>query len=561
MLHNELHWDDNTTFWSPNPGALYPAVHDLAERALAAAKAVRPFRQNAQQGWRCSLTGETEWLTTDPAQLQRSYRTQTDTLWTRIADKKKAWAKQGEHLGALPALKRLWPTLFAEEVGRVLGDSDSAAGAQRFVVSTHTMALARQLDQWLERGGLGAEGLAAALDRHAVESVALPRLLMLRHARNPALADAKRLPALLDAADDQESEAQAQSLERLVRRTLGGNGKDKGDDCARLETYYGMLLMDGDHMGAWLAGGDDYAISYRDSWHPDVHAGFDKHAQTQPLLRDYAAQKRAVSPNRHLAISAALNDFSLVVARHVIETEHLGRLIYAGGDDVLAMLPVADLLPAMKRLRVAYSGHDPAHADGDRSGLALKNGFAMLGDKPGKPLRLMRMMGERATASCGAVVAHHQAPLTAVMRELRLAEKRAKGEGGRDAFSLAIVKRSGGALYVTAKWGEPVALLTALRNFLADDGVSRRAVYNSLEWLKDLPRDQPAMLASLLAYQLDRQADKTARGAHDVPGLARRLSALAFDRQQHPGDADPLAWLQHLMSAAEFLARETRSGA
>lgn len=563
VLHEELRWDDNTTFWSPNPGALYPAVHELAERALAAVKAVRPFSQNAQHGWRCSLTGETEWLITDPAQLQRSYRTQSDTLWAKIAARKPAWAKTGEHLGALPALKRLWPTLFAEEVGRALGDSDHAAGAKRFVVSTHTMALAHQLDRWLERGGLGAEGLAAALEHHSVESVALPRQLMLRHARNPALADAKRLPAVLDAADELDDESQARELEHLVRRTLRSNG----DDGTRLETYYGMLLMDGDHMGAWLAGGDQYAITYRESFHPDVRAGFDKHALTQPPLRAYAAQKRAVSPNRHLAISAALNDFSLVVARHVIETEHLGRLIYAGGDDVLAMLPVADLLPAMQRLRVAYAGHDPAHADGDRGGLALKNGFAMLGNAE-RGWRLMRMMGERATASCGAVVAHHQAPLTAVMRELRLAEKRAKGEGGRDAFSLAIVKRSGGALYVTAKWGEPVRLLMALRDFLADDGVSRRAVYNSFEWLKDLPRDQPEMLASLLAYQLSRQADKPARDKHDVPGLARRLAALAFDLKQHPNDAntthgaDPLlVWLQHFMGAAEFLARETRSGA
>ena len=573
VLQEELQWGDNTIFWSPNPGALYPAVHDLAERALAAAKAVRPFKPQVQQGWRCSLTGETEWLTADadhlsvPAGKRKSRSDKAfrpgehvQTLWTKIADAKPAWAKQGEHLGALPAIKRLWPTLFAEEVGRALGDADVAGRAQRFVVSTHTMALAQQIDQWLERGGPGAAGLAAALDHDAVAPVALPRALMKRHAGKPALAAAKRLPALLDAADDSGDEAQARQFENLVRSTLRGGG-DNSDDNARLETYYGMLLMDGDRMGAWLTGGDQYAISYRDSFHPQVRDGFDKHAQRQPLLRAYAVQKRAVSPNRHLAISAALNDFSLVVARHVVETEYLGRLIYAGGDDVLAMLPVADLLPAMQRLRLAYSGHDPAHADGDRSGLALKNGFAMLGNRQ-RGWRLMRMMGEHATASCGAVVAHHQAPLGAVMRELRLAEKRAKGEGGRDAFSLVIVKRSGGALVVTAKWGEPMALLGELCRFLQHEGVSRRAVYNSFEWLKDLPRDQPDMLAALLAYQLDRQADKAARGMHDVPDLARRLAALAFDTRQHPNDshnADPLAWLQHFMSAAEFLARETRS--
>jgi CRISPR-associated protein Cmr2 len=47
----------------------------------------------------------------------------------------------------------------------------------------------------------------------------------------------------------------------------------------------------------------------------------------------------------------------------VIEREHAGRLIYAGGDDVLAMLPVADLIPAMQRLRRVYSGQDPLPPD------------------------------------------------------------------------------------------------------------------------------------------------------------------------------------------------------
>ena len=554
VLRQESQWDDKTTFFAPNPGVLYPAVHDLAERALAAAKAVRPFAQSAQHGWRCSLTGETEWLTTDPTQLLRSYRQQTDTLWAKVAARKPAWAKKGEHLGALPALKRLWPTMFAEEVGRALGGLDSGQ-AQRFVVSTHTMALAHQIDQWLAHGAAGAEALKAELADRPADPVALPRKLVRDHIRNPALELAKRLPGQLDAADDLEDESQVRALQQSVRRTLRGQDGDE----VRLETYYGMLMMDGDRMGAWLAGGDDYAISYRESFHPQVRDGFDSHAKRQPLLQAYAAQKRALSPNRHIAISGALNDFSLVVARHVVEAEHLGRLIYAGGDDVLAMLPVADLLPAMQRLRVAYSGHDPAHQSGDREGLALRNGYALL-DNPNTGRRLMRMMGERATASCGAVVAHHQAPLASVMRELRLAEKRAKGEGGRDAFSLTIVKRSGGALSVTAKWGEPVALLGDLRNFLAAKGVSRRAVFNTFEWLKDLPREQSPMLGALLAYQLDRQADAAARKAHQVPELARRLSNLAFDPKQRPQDAEPLDWLRQFMSAAEFLARETRSG-
>ena len=180
-------------------------------------------------------------------------------------------------------------------------------------------------------------------------------------------------------------------------------------------------------------------------------------------------------------------------------------------------------------------------------------------------LRLLRMMGDKATASCGAVVAHHQAPLGAVLRELRAAEQRAKNAGERDAFSLTVVKRSGGALTLTAKWGEPAALLQDLRAFLRHEGVSRRAVYNSLDWMKDLPSNSPDMLASLLSYQLTRQSDSAARDQHDVSCLARRLAVLAFDDAAHPetrtGRRDHLGWLANFMGVAEFLARETRSGA
>jgi CRISPR-associated protein Cmr2 len=555
VLQKEMRWDAKTTFFAPNPGALYPAIHDLAERALAAAKAVRPFKAQSEQGWRCSLTGETEWLATDPAHLMIPPGQRKDTLWNLVAKHRPAWAKKGEHLGALAAIKRLWPQLFAEEVGGITGNSKAGA-ASRFVVSTHTMSLAHQLDQWLAQGGIIPPEISSKNVLQGRESVALPRKLMRKYGGNPKALDiARQLPALLDAADEDSDESDARYLKGIARQVLGR-------DAGRLETYYGLLLMDGDRMGAWLAGGDEYAISYLDSFHPQVRDGFNAQSQREPALRGYGSQKRAVSPNRHLSISGALNDFSLTVAPHVVEVEHLGRLIYAGGDDVMAMFPVADLLPAMQRLRVAYAGHDPAHEAGafDQSGLMLQHGFALL--SRGRQRRLMRMMGERATASAGAVVAHHQAPLGAVMRELRAAEARAKTEGGRDAFSLAVVKRSGGALTATAKFGKPIELLNDLRNFLATDGVSRRAVYNSLDWIRDLPQDDPSMLGSLLGYQLARQVQGNDKAKHDAAALAQRLASIAFDDEQRPKPSQSerrLDWLGNFIGVAEFLARDVRS--
>lgn len=574
-LQKEIVWRDNTTFFAPNPGVLYPAVYDLAERLMAAAKAVRTFAQSEQTGWRCSLTGETEWLTTDPTQLtvpagkRKSGQSpgfrqgeHIETLWTRVADARPSWAKKGEHLGALPAIKRLWPTIFQEEVGKALaaGERGEQKAIGRFVVSTHTMALAHQIDQWLSRGAPGSE--FTALSRNSNDRAALPRKLM-RHKNRDALAMAARLPVLLEDARDTDDDAVYKCAREKVSKILA-SGSEKSD-MPRLEAYYALLMMDGDHMGAILSGDENTgtAIAYQASFHPQVQKGFSDHAAKQPLIHQYGDQPRPVSPNRHLAISGALNDFSQTVAHHVVEREHLGRLIYAGGDDVLAMLPVVDLLPAMQRLRYGYSGHDPDHEGGVYQGLTLHKGFALLHGK------LMRMMGRNATASCGAVIAHHQAPLTAVLRELRLAEKRAKNEGGRDAFAITIIKRSGGALWLTAKWGEPVNLLRDLRQFLEDPRVSRRAIYHTLQWLTDqslpVPVGDGDMLQTLLAYQFDRQIETKQKSEvlelHKIAHLTQRLTALTLMEDGKPrAEIERISWLRNFLCIAEFLARETRSG-
>lgn len=594
---------DGAEFYVPNPGVLYPAIHELAERTLAAAKSVRPFGQREEKGWRCSLTGEVEWLTIDPAQLEQSYRARNDTLWAKVAEKNPSWAKKGEHLGALAAIKRLWPTLFAEEVGRAtraieVGQAADNSGAnkpaERFVVSTHTMALASNLERLNDVLCMdaGKRQCIKQFIENKDQAPALPRRLAHLRRKGKKEKLAARVPAALDRLrESDEGAEQLVRLESALKDVLGH----------KPEAYYALLLFDGDHMGRILSGDPKYAISYRKSFHPSVRKDFRQKALENPMLQEYTEQKRAMSPNRHLAISGALNDFALRVVPHVVEWEFHGRVIYAGGDDVLAMLPVINLLPAMRRLREAYSGGASADAGtdwdsavGKRNKLVCRKGFALLDNQ------LMRMMGD-ATGSCGAVVAHHQTPLSAVLTELRRAEQRAKNEGGRDAFSLSMLKRSGGDLRFTAKW-DAIEVLMDFGKFLSapkkprqsasgrmgdeqdqtprspQRGVSRRAVYNSLVWLKDLPNDAGAdMLGRLLGYQLKRQAS----GAPEIyraqaRPLACRLAQLAVeavkrdtkrkDRQDGQGGDPSLgetgvkskAWLFDCLSVAEFLARESR---
>ncbi|MGC8761154.1 MAG: hypothetical protein ACP5VC_14450, partial [Bryobacteraceae bacterium] len=83
-----------------------------------------------------------------------------------------------------------------------------------------------------------------------------------------------------------------------------------------------------------------------------------------------------------------------------------------------------------------------------------------------------------------------------------------------------------------------------------------RAVYNSLAWLHDLPLVQGEpdrlQLGAMLAYQMERQADKP------MKARARELAGkLAEEAAQHSPQA--LDRLRTFLCVAEFLAREQRA--
>ena len=560
-VFHSLKLSSGEEFFVPNPGLLYPAVHELAERRLAAAKSLRPFTALPQHGHRCTLCGEREWLTDDASQLSIPAGQRKNTAWDSKVER--FGIKKGEYLCGVCAIKRLWPTLFVDEVREFLD-----AGASRFVVSTHTMALATSIGQLAKNAGrlTDAQREALAVLNGWVQKtpcVAMPAALNRALSRcGDSTLDfvARRLPEFIDAMRDKPEEAIA-GCDQRIADLLG----------ERPETYYALIQMDGDRMGAWMAGNEnEYRRTFADTWHPQVRVTVQqKFGGDSARLNKYLASFRPTSPARHAAISKVLNDFSSHVAPHIIENVFKGKLIYAGGDDVLAMVSVDDLLPAMLLLRAAYSGVGnmtelPGHID--LKGLQLGKGFVHLNQ------RLMLMMGSAATASIGAIVAHHQAPLSAVLRQLRLAEGTAKAHG-RNAFCLRVMKRGGGEVVVTSRFWEkadkppPLAdtalgLMLRFAESLAQPDMSRRAVYRTTEWLAGLPaRGSMAdeawrgMVATNLAFQLKKQCS-----SEDTKQRAETY-ALPFVelacRESKP--ADTARYLDHLLVTAEFFAREGRA--
>lgn len=547
-------------FFKPNDGMMYPAVHDAGERLHAAAKSVRAFGQLKQKGYRDSLTGEYEWLTLDKNELDLPPGQRTDTLWARAAERKPSWTKKGEHLSAFGLIKRLWPTRYMEWL-----KSQGIQAERRYVISTHVMALAPSLEMLMKEGPKNDDAFRALAAQTAdLDRAALPRGLMGRELRNRKWWDtASKLPTLIDElrerAEDEQEESQIESIGRTIEKAIG----------VPPERHYALILMDGDKLGAWLSG--ENTLEFREAFHSSVLAGLEGYRDER--LQRYLDLNRPTSPARHMAISAALNGFSLDLARHVVEDLCLGKLLYSGGDDVMAMVCVRDLPKALWLLRLVYSGGMTGEAgtalcDYD---LQVQSGFVRW--RNGKRDQLYRVMGERAKASAGAVIAHHMAPLSAVLRSLRDAEKETKGKGGRNAWSIRVIKRSGGRLDLTLPWwlgdgGDAVSTMHALESLraaIAGD-MSRRAAYHVGEWVRRFPLldDQPALKAIIarnLEYQFGRKGWKGGDDPVRIAEVAVREAQRRLNDKCGRGALarEAYAVVQGLLFTAEFLARESRS--
>jgi CRISPR-associated protein Cmr2 len=563
-------------FFTPNPGTGYPGLYEALERLHAAAKAARPFHGEAEKGYRCTLCGEREWLTDTQKPLNEpSGKRKARSLWDDVAQHKPALAKSGEHLCAICALKRARPRLFVKKMENAIPELGQI---DRFVLSTRSLAMATSLWNWLDQERRGwpdessgqrhrreeaEQALRALLDQDFdLKGATLPRRLYDRimTERSGDKDFLKKLPALLDLEprnkeEEKVFESQMVKIESLVADFLG----------TKPETYYALLLMDGDNMGKWLAG-KAVSLKMRSRFHERTLEAL----SGERAFAEYLEAGRPMSPSWHQAISAGLNAFALHLARVVVEDLFMGKLIYAGGDDVLAMVAVHDLPGLMLALRCAYSGSVPAAEQHDvywerltgqrQHRLRIKNGFALLDG------RMFRLMGDNATASMGAIVAHHQAPLSRVLADLRAAEKRAKSVNGKDAFSITLDKRAGGTLHFTGQWllasgfaNGDLGLLLDVRDLFAHPkfGISRRAAYLLADSLRDVPQREDA-LAATLAYRFGRQSRDEPRFGNLPQRLARAAVGRAAEETKDEWPA-PNRWLRDLLLVTEFLAREGRA--
>lgn len=318
-------------------------------------------------------------------------------------------------------------------------------------------------------------------------------------------------------------------------RRIRSNGAAAGPP----PSYYAILKMDGDRMGAWLNG--EKAPAIRDLLHPKLTGYFDS---LGPDARKALEAKRPVGPAMHAAISQALASFSVHVAPTIV-ARHWGTLIYSGGDDLLALLPVETALQCAVELCRMFRGEAGGGAE---AGYCRIDGRDHL------------MMGPEATLSAGLAVVHYKADLRRSLDEARAAEKAAK-QSGKNALVIRACRRSGEHTQVICPWSFVPRMQAFESGFLS--GASDRFAYHLAAERQTLEVLEPQAQIAEIKRQLGRTEPSTRKALtatedkHDASErIAKDFLGYASSLQGRPdGDAKAFGGFIDLLQTASFMAR------
>lgn len=257
-----------------------------------------------------------------------------------------------------------------------------------------------------------------------------------------------------------EADVSAEDLKPLVRALA-----DLTCDFGEPSPYLGVLVADGDRMG--------HALSELQS--PDEHREFSQ------VLAGFAGEARQ------------------------IVNRHNGVLVYAGGDDVLAFVPVDRSIACSRVLRDQFSAALAPWSERTKTDLTL---------------------------SVGLAIAHFMEPLEDLLQYGRAAEKHAKrprpedgGQKERDGFAVHVLKRGGGSDAVRANWStQPDLRLQDLADWAGSWAIPGGVAYE-LRKIADLYQAWPlnTVKEAIRRDTISVMKGKQPRGATKMPNIERLI--------------------------------------
>ena len=356
---------------------------------LASVKNCRAFDQVSESGRKCSLCGERE--------IFHDGETDAMQSWGQFAQRSAKYCRQSEALCTVCLTKRLATRYFGERYPEI----EQLSFPSTSEVSTADFKLQLTEDQtYRQTYREFVETVTALRDDNnnqiQVTVNPVPKIQGIQESWNVdgdwlfeesfspqnleryyGISEEAQMEQRQDISEEAQME-QRQDIKRCndLRRDLV---RKVGFEPSR---YYAVIALDGDGMGQ--------TISQAQNW------------------------------EAHTEISSRLNEYTTEV-RQIVEENHLGKLIYAGGDDVLALVNLADLFEILCKLR---------------------------GEFP----NLNSSENSASTASAGVCIAHCKVPLGDVLARARAMERAAKSVDEKDALGMALLKHSGNISQTVFKW-------------------------------------------------------------------------------------------------------------
>lgn len=462
-------------YWvvSPYSSEGYSASTDLIERRLASIKNCRAFIQLPEEGRKCSLCGEREILHL----CQQDSVREAMKWWEHLASIKPKYCRENEALCAVCLTKRVGSdsAYFTQE--KFLGKFSGLTFPSTSEVST--AAFKNEL-LTTQKDGKNALGMYSEfvtevkkLKRPDSELANIPYVNLL-----PKISQQVQIPKNIDGDWLFEESFLDENLKRYYGIDTSSRQQGQIQKCKdkrKLLTdflerepsrYYAVIALDGDSMGKTIA--------------------------------------QAASKDEHTGISAKLSGYT-TRARDVVQGKHLGKLIYAGGDDVLALANLSDLLKILKGLRDEFP-----------------------------PL----IEGKDSTASAGVCIAHCKVPLGEVLRWASKMEKEAKKIDGKDALGIALLKHSGNISQTVVKWKYSTLDVTEASEELLDVVEASEGLMELLKE-KDVSKKFMYTFREAFAKLVDKEGKLNLDGTL-VEAELKRLIERAANEQIEPGKIKPL---------------------
>lgn len=501
-------WNEQNANWFehywvtwPQNGS-YSAGYSSASEMLTTRKMVRPIVARVEEGEKCTLSGVMAALpgaVVDRQGMQDFW----DGVRANLQEAKDASdsaIRRGEQLCALSVVKRFAEAdtvLQDKERQRFPSTSSVAAADFRLAVLKKWGVLQGTVQAWmtavseLELPVYKTKEPVLCLDKEATSE---KMRHFLKHDGDYLYLDFYTEPRILEALGQDKRDRLTNEQKKAMKKAAN-TLNDFHNACWEHEImppspYYALLKMDGDNMGATLS-------------------------------------EKIEDIGQHRKFSRRLAAFAQDDVPRIVEQEAPGALVYAGGDDALALLPVSVALSVAEKLRSTFA---------EKLSDETANGW------------------EALHASTGLVFVHHQAPLQTAVRQATIMEKTAKHSYGRNAIAIRLLRRSGEPHEMGSKWevgshrppviDHPLSVITVadeIRQKMVDGVVAMKFAYEVLDEAEALSTLPPSALEIEIGRLLYRHWDEGSRKANSA--LIQQITTWLVAIGTAQGIVDLARWL------------------